>query len=122
MGDDRVLHARHTHVLFQDFHGYFAEHSPARNVHDHLYRRIPREGADTDLHLRLSERIVCGICPLVGTVSLYLGDPLGGNHVVPEKYARQGQMRGVSRALLLARLGVRRFIRTRLYADVRSEL
>ena len=122
MGNDRVCHARYAHVLFQDFYGDSAEHSPAWNVHDYLYRRISHQGIDTDLYLYPAKRTLCRFCSLVGTVSLYLDDSLGNYDVVSPKYANKVQMRGLSHPLLPSRICLWDIVRACIYADVWLDL
>ena len=105
-------HARSTDVLLKATDGGIAQHTPAWYADNDLHSGVQKEGVDTDLSLRSSERSVRGILCLVASVHLHLDASLGRNYASASKYVHKPKKDGVSIGLLSARTRFRYALRT----------
>ena len=88
MGNRRVCDAWNGDVLFQNYNGGPAKHSPARNVDNDLYRGFSQKSAHTHLRIRYAERTVRRLYDVVDPISLYLDCFMGDNYAVAKKNAK----------------------------------
>ena len=100
-------------------YGDFAEHSPARDVHNAVYRNLSRKSIDTAIYLHISQRTLRRLCCVVGTVPLRVDSALGNNYAFAEKYVRQDGIYRVSDSMYAPRTDLWYPLRTRSGNTVR---